>query len=72
VTDSITNYFFTTTEVANQTLRQCGISEDRIFGMGNTMIDTLFKCRSRFVQPTIWNEARNFMRVPYMQLPISI
>jgi UDP-N-acetylglucosamine 2-epimerase (non-hydrolysing) len=57
VTDSITNYFFTTTEVANQTLRQSGIAEDRIFWVGNTMIDTLLKHKSRFIQPEIWNTA---------------
>jgi UDP-N-acetylglucosamine 2-epimerase (non-hydrolysing) len=50
VTDSITNYFFTTTEVANQTLRQSGVADDRIFWVGNTMIDTLLKHRPRFVQ----------------------
>jgi UDP-N-acetylglucosamine 2-epimerase (non-hydrolysing) len=57
VTDSITNYFFTTTEVANQTLRQSGIAEDRIFWVGNTMIDTLLKHKARFIQPEIWNTA---------------
>ena len=57
VTDSISNYFFTTTEVANQTLSQSGVAEDRIFWVGNTMIDTLFKHRPRFVQPAIWSEA---------------
>jgi UDP-N-acetylglucosamine 2-epimerase (non-hydrolysing) len=57
VTDSITNYFFTTTEVANQTLRQSGVAEDRIFWVGNTMIDTLLKHRSRFIQPGIWETA---------------
>ena len=57
VTDSITNYFFTTTEVANQTLRQSGISDDRIFWVGNTMIDTLLKHRPRFKQPEIWGTA---------------
>jgi UDP-N-acetylglucosamine 2-epimerase (non-hydrolysing) len=57
VTDSITNYFFTTTEVANQTLRQSGIAADRIFWVGNTMIDTLLKHRPRFVQPSIWKDA---------------
>src|SRR3546814_20619921 len=31
VTDSITDYFFTTSEVANQTLRTAGVSDDRIF-----------------------------------------
>ena len=57
VTDSITNYFFTTTEVANQTLRQSGVAEDRIFWVGNTMIDTLLKHKPRFKQPEIWGPA---------------
>ncbi len=57
VTDSITNYFFTTTEIANQTLRQSGVAEDRIFWVGNTMIDTLLKHKPRFIQPEIWGTA---------------
>lgn len=55
VTDSITNYFFTTTNHANDSLRNSGISEDRIFWVGNTMIDTLLKHRSRFSKPTVWD-----------------
>ncbi|WP_439482653.1 non-hydrolyzing UDP-N-acetylglucosamine 2-epimerase [Cyclobacterium plantarum] len=56
VTDSITNYFFTTSEVANQNLRDAGIGEERIFYVGNTMIDTLLKHRPRFQQPEVWSE----------------
>lgn len=56
VTDSISNYFFTTTEIANESLRKSGISSDRIFWVGNTMIDTLIKHRPRFNKPEIWNE----------------
>ena len=56
VTDSITNYFFTTTEVANESLRKSGVQEERIFWVGNTMIDTLLKHRSRFIKPEIWNK----------------
>lgn len=56
VTDSITNYFFTTTEIANNNLRRSGITEDRIFWVGNTMIDTLIKHRARFIKPAIWDE----------------
>lgn len=55
VTDSITNYFFTTTELANNNLRNIGISNDRIFWVGNTMIDTLLKHRSRLKKPEIWD-----------------
>ena len=56
VTDSITNYFFTTTEIANDNLRKNGVSDDRIFWVGNTMIDTLLKHRKNFVKPKIWDE----------------
>lgn len=41
VTDAITNWFFTTSEVANQNLRRAGVEDERIFFVGNTMIDTL-------------------------------
>lgn len=56
VTDSITNYFFTTSEVANENLRRSGIINKRIFFVGNTMIDTLIKNQSRFLKPEIWNQ----------------
>lgn len=56
VTDSITNYFFTTSELANDNLKKCGIKEEQIFFVGNTMIDTLLKNRSRFLKPQIWDE----------------
>jgi UDP-N-acetylglucosamine 2-epimerase (non-hydrolysing) len=56
VTDSITNYFFTTTDIANSSLRNSGIEEKRIFFVGNTMIDTLIKHRNRFLKPMIWDE----------------
>ncbi|HUH18940.1 non-hydrolyzing UDP-N-acetylglucosamine 2-epimerase [Albibacterium sp.] len=56
VTDSITNYFFTTSEIANENLRKIGVEEERIFFVGNTMIDTLLKQMSRFRQPEIWTE----------------
>lgn len=56
VTDSITNYFFTTTSIADENLLKSGVSQDCIFRVGNTMIDTLLKHRPRFQQPPIWNE----------------
>ncbi len=56
LTDSITNYFFTTSEVANQNLRNEGIPEGKIFFVGNTMIDTLLKNMERLKQPAIWKE----------------
>ncbi len=57
VTDSITDYFFTTSVTANDTLRKSGITDDRIFFVGNTMIDTLRKQMPRFMKPAIWDTA---------------
>lgn len=56
VTDSITNWFFTTSEVANANLRAAGIAEDRIFFVGNTMIDTLLGNMERLRAPAFWEE----------------
>lgn len=56
VTDSITDYFFTTSDIANENLKKAGVPNDRIFFVGNTMIDTLMKNRSRFRQPGIWRQ----------------
>ncbi len=56
VTDSITNYFFTTTPEATKTILNSGVSEDRVFWVGNTMIDTLVKQRPRFRKPNFWDE----------------
>ncbi len=58
VTDSVTNYFFTTSDVANRNLRESGVSDDRIFFVGNTMIDTLLKNLPRLSRPAIWGEAK--------------
>lgn len=56
VTDSITNFFFTTTLEATKTILNSGVSENRVFWVGNTMIDTLLKQRSRFRKPIFWDE----------------
>ncbi|MBR6272384.1 MAG: UDP-N-acetylglucosamine 2-epimerase (non-hydrolyzing) [Bacteroidales bacterium] len=55
VTDSLADYFFTTSEVANANLRRFGVAEERLFFVGNVMIDTLLANRSRFVKPQIYD-----------------
>ena len=55
VTDSLADYFFTTSEIANTNLRNMGIKEDRIFFVGNVMIDTLLANMDRFRKPECWN-----------------
>jgi UDP-N-acetylglucosamine 2-epimerase (non-hydrolysing) len=54
VTDSITNYFFTTTPEATETILKSGVSSDKVFWVGNTMIDTLLKHRANFENPEFW------------------
>jgi UDP-N-acetylglucosamine 2-epimerase (non-hydrolysing) len=56
VTDSITNFFFTTTIEASQTILNSGVSKDRVFWVGNTMIDTLIKQKPRFRKPYFWDD----------------
>lgn len=56
VTDAITDYFFTTSEVANTNLRKAGVAENKIHFVGNTMIDTLLKQMPRFRKPELWDQ----------------
>jgi UDP-N-acetylglucosamine 2-epimerase (non-hydrolysing) len=58
VTDSITNYFFTTTAEAGQNLIESGVDKNKISWVGNTMIDTLLKHRTRFQKPAIWDKLK--------------
>jgi len=58
VTDSICNWFFTTSKLAGENLVKHGASENQIFFVGNTMIDTLLKHRPNFSKPDIFAEAQ--------------
>jgi UDP-N-acetylglucosamine 2-epimerase (non-hydrolysing) len=53
VTDSISDFLFTTEESANHNLLREGISKDRIFFVGNVMIDTLLRYRLKARDSTI-------------------
>lgn len=56
VTDSITDYFFTTSEIANENLYNAGVAKDRVYFVGNTMIDTLLSNMDRLRSPSFWDE----------------
>lgn len=56
-TDSLADYFFTTSKVANENLKKTGVSEDRIFFVGNTMIDSLLANLTKIRKPAIWEES---------------
>jgi UDP-N-acetylglucosamine 2-epimerase (non-hydrolysing) len=56
VTDSITDYFFTTSENAGQNLLKYGADPGNIHFVGNVMIDTLLGNENRFFKPGFWDE----------------
>lgn len=55
VTDSIADYFFTTSISANENLTREGKRPGQLFFVGNTMIDTLNKNLSRLKKPSFWD-----------------
>lgn len=102
VTDSLADYMFTTSEVANRNLMRQGaelqtnlnpslqgragdrLLEDkyayervpqRVWYVGNVMIDTLLANRARFRQPEVWNtlalQAKNYI-VMTMHRPANV
>ena len=55
VTDTLSDYYFTTSETANRNLRNIGAREDKIFFVGNVMIDTLLANMHRFRKPDFFD-----------------
>jgi UDP-N-acetylglucosamine 2-epimerase (non-hydrolysing) len=58
VTDSITDYFYTTTPRANENLMDQGVKEEQIFFVGNTMIDSLLNNIERLRKPEFFDEQK--------------
>lgn len=56
VTDAVSNYFFTTSETAGDNLQRSGVTAERIFFVGNTMIDTLLANLPKLQEPECWQE----------------
>lgn len=69
VTDSISNYFFTTTKQAGNILLQSGKKAEQIFFVGNTMIDTLLNNQDHFIEPDFF-KAHNFEHKSYFVLTL--
>ena len=55
VTDSITDYFFTTSIHANENLLRSGVDAKNIFFVGNVMIDTLLANMQKLKQPAFFD-----------------
>ncbi len=61
VTDSISDFFFTTTTSAGENLVAEGVDPSKIFLVGNTMIDTLVFQQEHFNAPEFRNAKRDFL-----------
>jgi UDP-N-acetylglucosamine 2-epimerase (non-hydrolysing) len=65
VTDSIADYFFTTSRSASENLHKNGANPDNVHFVGNVMIDTLLGNSSRFKNPEFWDsielKAKNYI-----------
>lgn len=57
VTDAISNWYFTTSETANENLLRSGARREQIHFVGNTMIDTLLANLHRLRPPSFWASA---------------
>jgi UDP-N-acetylglucosamine 2-epimerase (non-hydrolysing) len=56
VTDSITDYFFTTSKSASENLMKNGVDASNVHFVGNVMIDTLHQNLNRISAPSFWSE----------------
>ncbi len=65
VTDSISDYFFTTSTLANENLIKIGSNPKHVYFVGNVMIDTLIQNLDRFKAPIFWTKfdlkSKNFI-----------
>ena len=69
VTDSITDYFFTTTALANDNLAALGHGNDKIFFVGNTMIDSLLGNMERLIKPNLFDK-ENLLDKEYLVMTL--
>lgn len=58
VTDSITDYYFTPSETANENLMSSGVRAANVYYVGNIMIDSLYHNREKLIEPGFIKEKR--------------
>ncbi|MGD0061486.1 MAG: UDP-N-acetylglucosamine 2-epimerase (non-hydrolyzing) [Verrucomicrobiia bacterium] len=68
VTDTLSDYCFTTCADANENLLREGIAREKIFFVGNVMIDTLLKLRDESLQSNIREKLRLDSEYGYVTL----
>lgn len=56
ITDSISDFYFTTTKEASLNLLNNGIPKNKVHFVGNVMIDTLYQNINKNIKPEFWDE----------------
>ncbi len=56
VTDCLADYFFITSDFAQENLRKLGVPDEKVFYVGNVMIDSLLANQSRLRRPDLFDE----------------
>lgn len=69
VTDSLADYYFTTTRWAGNNLIEAGVRREQVFFVGNVMIDTLLGNQKSLKTPKIWDEL-NLIPLNYFVLTL--
>lgn len=55
ISDSIADFYFTASHIANDNLRSIGIADENIFLSGNTYIDIIQKTKKQYAAPELWD-----------------
>ncbi len=75
VTDALADLLFTTEPTANENLKNEGISSDKVFFVGNVMIDTLFhyrECASTLAMPSRYGVMRGDYALLTLHRPSNV
>ncbi|MDL2247370.1 UDP-N-acetyl glucosamine 2-epimerase [Bacteroides sp. OttesenSCG-928-J23] len=70
ITDGLADYLFTAGMVANRNLSQTGTEGEKIYHVGNILIDSIRYNRNRLIQP-IWFQALGLREGEYLLLTIN-
>jgi UDP-N-acetylglucosamine 2-epimerase (non-hydrolysing) len=52
--DSIADFYFTFSQIANNNLAYLGVPSENIFFVGNTFIDSVYKVKKQYTPPELW------------------
>ncbi len=55
ISDAVADFYFTSSQIANENLRINGVPDENIFFIGNTYVDAVYKVKKQFSIPEFWD-----------------